>query len=119
MHISDVSGTSLSFTFYAVFLRENIGFQFIFLKTKINPSYINESVIGCNLHLNVNVISLLTVEALSSGFEKKLYPCYITSCIPDSSHINDTRLLALVPSSLELILSSSITSLPVLKQNTF
>lgn len=70
MHISDVSGTSLSFTFYAVFLRENIGFQFIFLNTKINPSYINGSVIGCNLHLNVNVISLLTVEALSSGFEK-------------------------------------------------
>lgn len=28
------------------------------------------SVIGRNLHLNVNVISLLTVEALSSGFEK-------------------------------------------------
>lgn len=31
------------------------------------------SVIGYNLHLNVNVISLLTVEALSSVFEKKHY----------------------------------------------
>ena len=30
-------------------------------------------VIGCNLHLNVNVISPLTVEALSLGSEKKCY----------------------------------------------
>lgn len=35
------------------------------------------SVIGCNLHLNVNVISLLTVEALSLGSEKSaVCPCY-------------------------------------------
>lgn len=34
------------------------------------------SVIGCNFHLIVNVISLLTVEAVSSGFEK----CTVCSC---------------------------------------
>lgn len=74
-------------------------------------------VTGCNLHLNVNIF-LLTVEALSLGFERSAVPV-ITSYVSDSCRINGTRLLALVPSFLGLILSSSTPSLPVLKQNTF
>lgn len=49
----------------------------MFLNTRINSSYINKSVIGCNLHLNVNVIPLLTVETLSSGFEQSSTCCLL------------------------------------------